>query len=76
VEPGPDLQYAQTSDGVTNACQVLGDGPALVWLPSPGNRRAQGGSRARRGLRAPRPLVVAVYAPGRVAIGVHEMEQC
>jgi hypothetical protein len=33
VEAGPDLDYARTSDGVTIAYQVLGQGPAVVWLP-------------------------------------------
>jgi hypothetical protein len=33
VEPGPALNDARTSDGVTLAYQVLGQGPALVRLP-------------------------------------------
>jgi pimeloyl-ACP methyl ester carboxylesterase/DNA-binding CsgD family transcriptional regulator len=41
VDPGPELRYARTSDGVTIAYQVLGRGPALVWLPSLGNLVAQ-----------------------------------
>jgi pimeloyl-ACP methyl ester carboxylesterase/DNA-binding CsgD family transcriptional regulator len=41
VEPGLDMRYARTSDGVTIAYQVLGRGPALVWLPSLGNLVAQ-----------------------------------
>jgi hypothetical protein len=41
VEPGPDLNHARTSDGVTIAYQVTGAGPAVVWLPSLGNLRAQ-----------------------------------
>ncbi|MDT7703755.1 MAG: hypothetical protein QOJ30_6080 [Pseudonocardiales bacterium] len=41
MEPGPDLNHARTSDGVTIAYQVTGAGPAVVWLPSLGNLRAQ-----------------------------------
>jgi pimeloyl-ACP methyl ester carboxylesterase/DNA-binding CsgD family transcriptional regulator len=41
VEPGPELRYTRTADGVTIAYQVLGRGPALVWLPSLGNLVAQ-----------------------------------
>ncbi|HEY4419849.1 MAG TPA: alpha/beta fold hydrolase [Pseudonocardia sp.] len=41
MEAGADLDYARTSDGVTIAYQVLGRGPAVVWLPSLGNLRAQ-----------------------------------
>jgi pimeloyl-ACP methyl ester carboxylesterase/DNA-binding CsgD family transcriptional regulator len=41
VEPGPELRYARTGDGVTIAYQVVGRGPALVWLPSLGNLVAQ-----------------------------------
>ncbi|GEL16590.1 alpha/beta fold hydrolase [Pseudonocardia asaccharolytica] len=41
MEAGPDLDYARTGDGVTIAYQVLGRGPAVVWLPSLGNLRAQ-----------------------------------
>jgi pimeloyl-ACP methyl ester carboxylesterase/DNA-binding CsgD family transcriptional regulator len=41
VEAGPDLGYVRTSDGVAIAYQVLGRGPAVVWLPSLGNLRAQ-----------------------------------
>ncbi len=37
MEPGPELRYARTADGVTLAHQVLGSGPPLVWLPSLGN---------------------------------------
>jgi pimeloyl-ACP methyl ester carboxylesterase/DNA-binding CsgD family transcriptional regulator len=41
VEPGPELRYARTADGVTLAYQVLGSGPPLVWLPSLGDLVAQ-----------------------------------
>jgi len=41
VDPGPELRYARTGDGVTIAYQVLGSGPPLVWLPSLGNLVAQ-----------------------------------
>jgi pimeloyl-ACP methyl ester carboxylesterase/DNA-binding CsgD family transcriptional regulator len=41
VASGPELNYARTSDGVTIAYQVVGDGPAVVWLPSLGNVVAQ-----------------------------------
>jgi pimeloyl-ACP methyl ester carboxylesterase len=41
VETGPALNHARTSDGVMLAYQVLGQGPALVWLPSLGNLLAQ-----------------------------------
>ncbi|WP_214406270.1 alpha/beta fold hydrolase [Pseudonocardia lacus] len=41
MEPGPELRYARTADGVTVAYQVLGSGPPLVWLPSLGNLVAQ-----------------------------------
>jgi len=41
VESGPALNYARTSDGVTLAYQVIGQGPALVWLPSLSSLRAQ-----------------------------------
>ncbi len=41
MEPGPELNYARTSDGVTIAYQVLGRGPAVVWLPSMSNLVAQ-----------------------------------
>jgi pimeloyl-ACP methyl ester carboxylesterase/DNA-binding CsgD family transcriptional regulator len=41
VESGPDLRYARTSDGVTVAYQMVGRGPAVVWLPSLGNLVAQ-----------------------------------
>ncbi|MEJ3657445.1 alpha/beta fold hydrolase [Actinomycetes bacterium KLBMP 9759] len=41
MEDGPELQYTRTSDGVHIAYQVLGSGPALVWLPSLGNLLAQ-----------------------------------
>jgi pimeloyl-ACP methyl ester carboxylesterase len=29
----PSLRYARTSDGITIAYTVTGDGPALIWLP-------------------------------------------
>ncbi len=38
---GPDLRYTRTVDGVTIAYQVIGQGPAVVWLPSLSNVRAQ-----------------------------------
>jgi len=41
VESGPALNYARTSDGVTLAYQVIGQGPALVWLPSLSSLHAQ-----------------------------------
>jgi len=41
VEAAPELRYTRTSDGVTIAYQVLGRGPALVWLPSLSNLVAQ-----------------------------------
>jgi pimeloyl-ACP methyl ester carboxylesterase/DNA-binding CsgD family transcriptional regulator len=41
VQPGPELNYTRTSDGVTIAYQVLGEGPTVVWLPSLGNVVAQ-----------------------------------
>lgn len=41
MEVVPELRYARTDDGVTIAYQVLGRGPALVWLPSLGNLVAQ-----------------------------------
>ena len=41
VESGPALNYARTSDGVTLAYQVIGQGPALVWLPSLSSLLAQ-----------------------------------
>lgn len=41
MDPGPELRYARTADGVTLAYQVLGRGPAVAWLPSLGNLVAQ-----------------------------------
>ena len=41
MEAVPELRYTRTSDGVTIAYQVLGRGPALVWLPSLSNLMAQ-----------------------------------
>lgn len=41
MKTGPDLRYARTTDGVTIAHQVLGDGPVVVWLPSLSNLVAQ-----------------------------------
>lgn len=41
MESGPALNYARTSDGVTLAYQVIGQGPALVWLPSLSSLHAQ-----------------------------------
>jgi hypothetical protein len=29
----PSLRYARTSDGVSIAYTLTGEGPALVWLP-------------------------------------------
>lgn len=37
----PELRSALTSDGVTIAYQVFGQGPAMVWLPSLSNIVAQ-----------------------------------
>lgn len=34
MQPVPEMRFARTSDGVTIAHQVVGRGPALVWLPS------------------------------------------
>lgn len=34
MEAGPELHYTRTTDGVTIAFQVLGQGPTVVWLPS------------------------------------------
>jgi pimeloyl-ACP methyl ester carboxylesterase/DNA-binding CsgD family transcriptional regulator len=41
VEDLPELRSARTSDGVTIAYQVFGQGPAMVWLPSLSNIVAQ-----------------------------------
>lgn len=41
MQSDPDLRYARTDDGVTVAYQVLGRGPAVVWLPALGNLVAQ-----------------------------------
>ncbi len=41
MSEGPDLRYARTVDGVTIAYQAIGRGPAVVWLPSLSNVRAQ-----------------------------------
>jgi pimeloyl-ACP methyl ester carboxylesterase/DNA-binding CsgD family transcriptional regulator len=49
VDPGPELRYARTGDGVTIAYQVLGSGPPLVWLPSLGHLVAQWRVPALRG---------------------------
>jgi len=41
VDSVPDMRYARTSDGVTIAYQVFGQGPPVVWLPSLSNLLAQ-----------------------------------
>jgi pimeloyl-ACP methyl ester carboxylesterase/DNA-binding CsgD family transcriptional regulator len=41
VESVPDVRYARTSDGITIAYQVFGQGPPVVWLPSLSNVLAQ-----------------------------------
>ena len=35
------MRYARTSDGITIAYQVFGQGPPVVWLPSLSNVLAQ-----------------------------------
>jgi len=41
VDSVPDVRYARTSDGITIAYQVFGQGPPVVWLPSLSNVLAQ-----------------------------------
>lgn len=41
MDETPEVRYARTGDGVTIGYQLLGAGPALVWLPSLSNIVAQ-----------------------------------
>ncbi|WP_206443922.1 alpha/beta fold hydrolase [Nocardioides turkmenicus] len=37
----PEVRYAQTSDDIAIAYQVVGSGPVVIWMPSLSNIRAQ-----------------------------------